>query len=71
MAHPWSRDALLRYPAATAVVWVEGDPPCARSVSYAELAAMADRVSRLVLRAASRETGVGLCLDNSLATVAC
>lgn len=71
MVLPWSRDALLRHPAATAVVWVAGAPPCVQSVSYAELTAMADRVSRLVLRSASRETGVGLCLDNSLATVAC
>ena len=71
---PWSRKELLRFDADVAVSWVdtnEADLPYARSVSYAELIDMADRVSCLVAHAASRGAGVGLCLDNSLAAVAC
>ena len=67
---PWARDALLRFADATALVYVDCDASTAgtRSVTYAELIEMADHISRLV---PGRETGVGLCLDNSLAAVAC
>ena len=72
---PWAREALLQFGSDEALVWVDDqvNPPCARSVSYAELVEMADRVSRVVMRqaASNHEIGVGLCLDNSLAAVTC
>lgn len=72
---PWSRDALLRFDgAAEAVAWVDDqtDPACACSVSYAGLVKMADRVSCILAEGAvSQGAGIGLCLDNCVAAVAC
>ena len=67
---PWSRDALLRFADAEAVVWVDDEVnPCVHAVTYTKLVAMADQVSRAIARTTNCETGVGLCLENSLAAV--
>lgn len=69
-----ARESLRSFAAdAEAVAWVDAEahPPRARSVTYAELIAMADKISHVVTRAASPQAGVGLCLDNSLAAVVC
>lgn len=70
---PWTRDALRSWADAEAVCWVDAaaSPPCARSVSYSALVEMADRVADIVRRVGRPGTGVGLCLDNGLAAVAC
>ena len=70
---PWAREALARFASKDALVWVDDqeNPPCARSVTYAELIEMAGNVSRVVARqVGDDETGIGMCLDNSLAACA-
>jgi len=72
----WSRTALERFSARTALTWVDASvrPANARSVTYASLVACASKVTDLIRRLDDEtpaSSPIALCLDNGLSFVTC